>query len=151
MSRSKKNRLTRLLASLELLHSEKLGKRGRTKMSICRHPKGYNVAILQKKEDAMFRDGLPLNVAAKEGRLCWMLDDAVIPGLASREVEFVIFYQDITEDIYVSRLVDWQDEEKRYRPQNPNALSFDRHSISVRHMSLRHMKRSLGNPSQIIR
>lgn len=154
MSRSKKkNRLARLLDEFEIVRTEKLGYRGRTKLYVCWDLKrDHYVAVLHKKEDAMFRDGLPLNEAAKTGSLCWMLDTTIIPVLDSKyKVEIVYFYQDTTEDIYVSRLSDWLDETKRYRPKNPNAMSFDRHSISVRHMSVRHMTRSPGRPSLLVK
>ena len=155
MSRPKKqlNRLEKLLAEMKILKFDKLGWRGRTKMYVCEYPKfGCNVVIFHKKEDAFFRDGLPLNEAVEQGRLAWMIDDSMIPILEHTfNVKYAIFYRDRVEDIHISRMSDWTDEDKRYVIQNPNAMKTDHNRGSFRHLSTAHMLESPGKPSLSVR
>lgn len=147
-----KGRLHRLLLQTTIVKMETLGYRRTTRLYICNHPTWGRIAIFKKPIDSVFRDGHSMNDALATGCMCWMMESSVAHFLKEiHGVTTVIFFTDILEDIYVSRMDDWHDDTKLYQRKNVSAGNFRRAHIQMKYLPFQHFRKSPGGQKLLIR
>ncbi len=82
---------------------------------------GKGVCVVMRQSQQIFRGGhATLTEANKAGELCWMMDTSLIGILRDfHAVEYLMTLEKETGDLWVSKLSDWDDPEKLWKPSDP--------------------------------
>lgn len=132
-------RVRELNKRIEEISTEYLARR--TKLMIGRlKESGVMVAVIYRRTEQVFRCGRStLTEAFKDGVMCWMIDAPMVDHLASKGVKYIITIEKDAGDVWVSRIEDWQDDEKLFRSDNPADMKTDRMGFALRYLPVKHM------------
>lgn len=111
-----RKRLKNIRANMNETAEMKDGRRA--KMYIGKMKKsGAGVCVVMRQSQQIFRGGhATLTEANKAGVLCWMMDTTLIPILRDfHGVQYLMTLERETGDLWVSKLDDWEDQEKLFK------------------------------------
>lgn len=99
------------------------------------------IALIVRGSDQVYRGGrATMTDARKDGVLCWMLESSLIPHLKEfYGVRFVIMLERETGDMWVSKMDDWDDEEKLFKSDDVSVMRTDRRGFALKHLPVQHM------------
>jgi hypothetical protein len=102
---------------------------------------GKGVAIIVRRCDQIYRGKFATMTEAREnGVLSWMLDGSLVPILQeTHNVEHILTLERENGDLWVSKIADWADDTKLYKPENPLDVRTDRMGFALRHLPVHHM------------
>lgn len=85
---------------------------------------GEGVCVVMRRSDQIFRGGYAtLTDANKAGSLSWMMDTTLIGILRDfHGVKFLMTLERETGDLWVSKIEDWDDADKLFKPSDPTMM-----------------------------
>jgi hypothetical protein len=120
-------RFIELKKRIEITTTAPVGRRAKIHIGKFKHT-GVGVAVVVRGSDQVYRAKIPsMTEARRLGVLCWMLDGSLIPELKN------------------THGVDWLDEDKLYKSDDPTAMRTDRMGYALRHLPVQHMLHVPGN------